>query len=83
MNNNGLHRVQLQLAGLGCESHREVIAYYAVTYLVHKFGNNGVHLAGHKIGTGNNGREVNLVKTATGTARKQTQVVTNLRQLNR
>ena len=77
-----LHDVELQLAVVGGEGDGHIVADDLVAHLVHHFGDDGVHLAGHDRRAGLAFGQMNLVESATGTAAKQTQVVAHLVNLD-
>ena len=79
---DGLHDVELELAGLGCECYGGVVAYHLEADLVGHFGDDGIHLTGHDGGTGSHGGQVDFMKAAPGAGSHETQVVAGLGELD-
>ena len=82
LDDDGLHHVQLQLAGLGGEGDGGVVADDLEAHLVRDLGDDGIHLARHDGGTRRHGRQVDLVQAAAGAGGHEAQVVTDLGKLD-
>ena len=82
LGDDGLHDVELELAGLGGEGDGGVVADDLEAHLVRDLGDDGVHLARHDGGTRGHRREVDLVEAAAGTGGHQAEVVADLGELD-
>ena len=78
LDDDGLHHVQLQLAGLGGEGDGSVVADDLEAHLVRDLGDDGVHLARHDGGTRRHRRQIDLVQAAARAGGHEAQVVADL-----
>src|SRR5262245_51995703 len=78
-----LESVELELAGLGGEADRDIVADYFESDLIDHLGNNRVDLSGHDAGSRLPRRQVDFVESGSGAARQQAQVVAYLGKFHR
>ena len=78
-----LEGIELQLAGLGGEAHRDVVADHLEGDLIDDLGNHRIDLARHDAGAGLHRRQIDLAKADARPRGQQSQIVADLRQLDR